>query len=137
MSVHEPGNNPKYMHKYTPAKYAMDVVLGFLVMIKTVLQGNPKWTLFEIIHTWSLSTFDEDIDDEPEFNNHTICRILVEQIKRGHVYYRVVLPRAFIPLYKEVLADTWWNTSDRRVRKITYIVADMFGFEPYNYTLKQ
>lgn len=117
-----------------PTSQAMDSVGGFMTMVETVVNGNKRWTMYEIIHQWCLTSFREDIEDEPEFVNHTIGRLMAHLIMQGHRRFKVVTPRKFIPIYKYVMSDEWWDATDRKVRRTVLEFTELFNIIPYQYT---
>ena len=122
---------------YDNHKRALDSVGGFMTMIETVLTGNKRWTMHEVLHEWCLNCFNEDIEDEPDFINHTIGRLMVHLIMTGHKRFMAVPPRSFIPVYKLVLSAEWWDESDRSVRKTVYNICELFEMTPYQYTFNE
>jgi len=113
---------------------ALDTVGGFMVMLEAVINGNKRWTIYDIIHDWCITSFQEDIEDEPDFYNHTIAKLIIYLIMKGHNNFKVAPPRKFIAIYKYVMADSWWDETNRKVRKLVYEVSDMFNITPYQYT---
>jgi len=118
-------------------KRALDSVWGFMTMVESILSGNKRWTIHELLHDWCITSFQEDIEDEPDFVNHTIGRLMAHLIMNGHKSFMAVPPRAFIPVYKQVMSDDWWNESDQVVRETVYTICDIFELTPYQYTLTE
>lgn len=122
-----------------PDKYkqALDGVGGFMTMIETVLNDNKKWTMHDILHQWYLTTFQEDIDDEKDFVNHTIGKLMIHLIMKGHKRFHIVPPREFIPIYRIGMNELWWDLSERKIKTIISTLSDIFNITPYQYTITQ
>jgi hypothetical protein len=118
-------------------KRALDGAWGFMTMVETIMDGNKRWTMHEIIHGYCLTSFNEDIEDEPEFVNHTIARVFTHLIMDGHKRFKAAPPRPFLPIYKYVMSDEWWDASDRKVRRYVYNICEIFDMTPYQYTNKK
>jgi hypothetical protein len=117
----------------SPFEKALDLLKGFLVMLDTAIEGNPKWTLFDILHDWSITELNEDIDDEPEFYNHTILRLYISLVKTGHAKFMAVPSRRLLELYKIVSSDEYWELSEKEIKKLTFEIGKTYNFIPYNY----
>ncbi len=113
----------------------MDYAGCFLTMLEAAKKGNPKFSIFSVLHLWCVTEFGEDIEDEQEFNNHTSCRLLAALLMRGFKRYHILPPRKLIPLYKATQEDIWWDITDRKAKNVLKDICNLFNLEPNNYIL--
>lgn len=103
-----------------------DLVGGFRVMMETARAPRSNWTIHEVLHQWCLTAFNEDIEDETDFVFKTEARLTAHLIMEGHRKLLAVPPRAFVPLYKRVMSDYWWDVSEHEaqvtIKKMTELL---------------
>ena len=111
----------------------LDVAGGFLTMVESVNNGNKNFGIHGVLHAWCVTTFGEDIEDEPEFVNHTVCKLMLSLIMKGHKKQLTIPPRKIVPIYKMVMMDEWWDVTNRKAKNTIKEVCDLFNLPPHNY----